>query len=480
MAQQQAIDLAGDWRTWPAEAKLALLVRLRERGTPWPAGWLPRQDGKAYRHDQALALQEFHESSARFRLLSGGRGSGKTSAGAQEALRRIRAGQPGAVLNPDFENFKYSTWPEFKEWLPWDYVLPKDQRMGAPDWEPHRPFTIHFDTGSRVVCKGLKDADSARGPNINWLWYDEGGRDRDGLAWKIAIASVRVGDSPAAWCTTTPRGKGHWTYRWFVEEDLPDDAQALLAEAGFEGPLFEHFRITIHDNQANLDPLFYASMLAAYTGWLRDQEIEGLFVEGFGTLAQRSWFKIINAAPVGLRWYRFWDLATTEKQLSRPENRDPDYTAGGKIARARDGRWFLDDVVAGQWGWLEAKKVIKQTAKRDGRRIPIGVEAVAGFKVAAAELQADRELAGYTVKGYNVVKDKVARANPWLAQAEAGNFYLIRGPWNKGFLDEVEQFPLGNHDDRVDMTSGGVEMVVGGISTALPDQRKLVKKQEWD
>ena len=101
-------DLPVDWHDWPADAKLALLVRLRQKTSAWPSSWMPYSNGRAYRHDQADALRRFHASPARFRLLAGGRGSGKTAAGAQEALRRIRAGQSGAVLNPDFENFKYS------------------------------------------------------------------------------------------------------------------------------------------------------------------------------------------------------------------------------------------------------------------------------------------------------------------------------------------------------------------------------------
>jgi hypothetical protein len=30
---------------------------------------------------------------------------------------------------------------------------------------------------------------------------------------------------------------------------------------------------------------------------------------------------------------------------------------------------------------------------------------------------------------------------------------LLRGAWNKDFLDEVELFPLGRHDDAVDAAS---------------------------
>jgi phage terminase large subunit len=151
--------------------------------------------------------------------------------------------------------------------------------MAEFGWEPSRPFVIHFDNGATVLCKGLKDPDSARGPNLNWLWYDEGGRDRTGEAWKIAVASVRVGDSPIAWVTSTPRGVRHWIYNNFVLQETPDEVQEILDKVGYKGSLYDFFRVTIHDNKDNLDPAFYAAMMTAYTGKFREQELEGKFVE---------------------------------------------------------------------------------------------------------------------------------------------------------------------------------------------------------
>lgn len=245
---------------------------------PWRGdGWFPRRDGHLYNPNPGQAA--FHASPARFRALVGGRGSGKTTAGAQAALAKIRKGEPGAVLNPDFENFKISTWPEFRQWIPWSHVIARDRHMGELGWEPSKPFVLHFDNGATVLCKGLKDPDSARGPNINWLWYDEGGRDKDGLAWLTAIASVRIGADPRAWVTSTPRGVRHWLYRSFALNEISAEVHALLDEIGHDGPLYEHFHASIHDNRANLDPLFLATMLTAYTGRFARQELGGEFVE---------------------------------------------------------------------------------------------------------------------------------------------------------------------------------------------------------
>ena len=261
-------------------------------------GYFPKLDGGLY--SPTDEQDAFIESLARFVGFFGGRGSGKSAAGAQKAVRKIAQGFNGAVLNPDFENFKLSTWPEFREWIPWENVVPRHKYMMNPEWQPHQPFVLAFNNRVRVVCKGLKDPDSARGPNINWLWYDEPGRDKDGLAWKIAVASVRVGKNPQSWATTTPKGKFHWLYDFFIDQKIPEDALELFEKDESGRNLIEHFSGSIYDNQDNLDPGFMASMLAAYpAGYLRNQEIYGKFVVEGGALGDTRWFagKVLPDPP---------------------------------------------------------------------------------------------------------------------------------------------------------------------------------------
>jgi predicted phage terminase large subunit-like protein len=49
-----------------------------------------------------------------------------------------------------------------------------------------------------------------------------------------------------------------------------------------------------------------------------------------------------------------------------------------------------------------------------------------------------------------VSADKAVRAGPWASLAEGGLVRLVAGPWNSTFLDEIEAFPHGAHDDQVD------------------------------
>jgi len=337
----------------PDEQKklVALLMELKSRGLEIPKdyqnilggeqkekkawrkggnGYFLKDDGGQYK--PAPQQEAFIKSTARFVSARAGRGSGKSGAGAQKAMFKIEQGEDGAVINPIFSDFKTSTWPEFKRWIDWSMVVPSQRHRKSDAWEPHQPFTMVFTNGAKVYCKGLKDPKSARGANINWLWYDEAASDETGMSWKIAIASVRVGKNPQAWATTTPKGKEHWFYKFFIEQEIPQEAVELLQED--DRILIENFKWSIIDNKENLDPAYYASVISAFpSGWLRAQEVDGEFAEEGGKVGDRAWFegKIRNEAPeIVNKRVRFWDLAATEKKQASD---DPDEAVGTLLSK---------------------------------------------------------------------------------------------------------------------------------------------------
>ena len=76
---------------------------------------------------------------------------------------------------------------------------------------------------------------------------------------------------------------------------------------------------------------------------------------------------------------------------------------------------------------------------------------------------------GFVCYGHKTTGSKEMRANPVSSAAEAGNVKLVRGAWINDFLDEIEMFPYGAHDDQVDATSGAFEMLttkrkIGAVS----------------
>jgi predicted phage terminase large subunit-like protein len=65
-----------------------------------------------------------------------------------------------------------------------------------------------------------------------------------------------------------------------------------------------------------------------------------------------------------------------------------------------------------------------------------------------------RLLAGHRVEAVRETGDKTTRADPLASQWNAGNVSVLRAEWNRAFLEEIEHFPQGRHDDMVDAVSG--------------------------
>jgi len=155
---------------------------------------------------------------------------------------------------------------------------------------------------------------------------------------------------------------------------------------------------------------------------------------------------IVDAAPAGLPTIRAWDEAATEG--------DGDYTAGVRMCGPdADGIFYVTDVVRGQWSTDARDALIQQTAQLDGRTVRIrGAQepGSAGVDRAKAFI---RMLAGFTVTTERASGPKEVRADPYSAQVNAGNVRLVRGDWNRTYIEELRTFPLGKHDDQVDAAS---------------------------
>lgn len=154
--------------------------------------------------------------------------------------------------------------------------------------------------------------------------------------------------------------------------------------------------------------------------------------------------EIVNAAPADARRVRGWDKAATQG--------DGDYTAGVKVS-SKDGLFYIESVERGQWNTAARDRLIRQTAELDGRPVKqIGEqEPGSGGKESAENFI--RLLSGFSVAVEKSTKDKQERADPLSSQINAGNVRIVRGDWNKAFLEEFRQFPFGGHDDQVDATS---------------------------
>lgn len=174
-----------------------------------------------------------------------------------------------------------------------------------------------------------------------------------------------------------------------------------------------------------------------------------------GGLFKRHWFadKIIKAAPQGTLWWRHWDLAATKRTTSAR-------TAGVKMGRTPDGRYIVGHVVKTQEEGAEVRRIIKTMAEVDGRSVGISLPQDPGQagKVQKQDLVA--MLAGYNVRADPETGDKATRAEPFSAQCEAGNVFLVEGDWISDYLDELCLFPGASFKDQVDASSGAFGRLV--------------------
>jgi predicted phage terminase large subunit-like protein len=171
-----------------------------------------------------------------------------------------------------------------------------------------------------------------------------------------------------------------------------------------------------------------------------------------GGMFKRAWFKIVKAAPVDAKRVRWWDKAGTEG--------DGDFSVGLKMSRTPDGQYYIEDVKRDQWSAGQRDNVMKSTASTDGKSVHIWTEQEPGSGGKESAQNTIRMLAGYTVRAETASGSKEVRAEPFAAQFEAGNVFIVEGDWNNSYIDELCSFPNGKHDDQVDASSGAFNKLV--------------------
>ncbi len=170
-----------------------------------------------------------------------------------------------------------------------------------------------------------------------------------------------------------------------------------------------------------------------------------------GGLIKKEWFPIIDWEPPFsyLTWNFVADTAYTEKEENDPS---------GYLAYAKDKNDFII-----RWAQTERLefpelcKALPNFAHQHGytRRSMVEVEPKASGKSLVQTLKRETDL--NIKEGVPPAKDKVARVNDSSPTMESGRVKLIRGPWNKAFLDQLSTFPNAKHDEYVDC----VTMMVG-------------------
>jgi phage terminase large subunit len=190
-------------------------------------------------------------------LLSGGRGVGKTTAGAIQALVESEfEPSKGVVVAPTYPMLRDASMAEFFEWLPRDRIA---------SWHKTDKL-LTLKNGSEVAFRSADNPDSLRGPNRDWLWFDEPRNVPTREAFDVVFAQLRP--KRKAWLTTTPAGIFHWLYGLFVESPIPNSV--LISAKTSENPY--------------LPSEYESSLRQQYTGVFASQELDAQWVSFEGLI----------------------------------------------------------------------------------------------------------------------------------------------------------------------------------------------------
>lgn len=148
---------------------------------------------------------------------------------------------------------------------------------------------------------------------------------------------------------------------------------------------------------------------------------------------------------------RYWDKAGTQGGGA--------YTAGVKMCKLSTGKFLILDVTRGQWGTDKRESVIKSRAEGDGHDVRIGVEQEPGSGGKESVESTILNLAGFSAHKDKPTGDKIFRADPFSVQVNEGNVLILKGDWNRAFIDELNIFPNGTYKDQVDAAAGAFTML---------------------
>ena len=215
-----------------------------------------------------------------------------------------------------------------------------------------------------------------------------------------------------------------------------DNPVLLKADPGYVGRLLSQPRV----NQLRLlNGSWYAS------------------VEGSSQVSE-DMFEIVDFPPTNpISKFRGWDLAASIP--NEANNFKCDWTAGVLMSKDANGTFYIEDVNHFQKQIDGVLQEIVTTAKHDGLDITQVIPADPGQAGKVANKFYISHFASFgittAIDNVNATANKSTRFGPFASVAATGGVKLVRGDWNREWLDEVCFFTgeRKNTDDQVDATS---------------------------
>ena len=194
-------------------------------------------------------------------LLLGGRGSGKTRAGAEYVQALVTGQAPGRAAAGSIA-LVAETHADAREVMVEGVsgllAVARDER---PGWSPSRR-RLEWPNGAVGYTFSSEDPDALRGPQFAAAWCDELAKwTHADATWDMLQFALRLGDAPCQIVTTTPRNVP-------LLRRLLGEGRTLIS------------RMRTADNAEALSPTFLDAIVARYEGTrLGRQELDGELLE---------------------------------------------------------------------------------------------------------------------------------------------------------------------------------------------------------
>ena len=186
----------------------------------------------------------------------GGRGAGKTRAGAEWVRALVETSAAGRIA------LVGETFADVREvMIDGPSGLTTLARKNAPRYEPSRKRLL-WPNGAVAQAFSASEPESLRGPQFDAAWADEVGKWRYAeAAWDMLQFGLRLGDKPRQVVTTTPRPVP------ILKRLLKDETSVVT-------------RASTYANRANLADAFFRSVIRRYEGTrLGRQELDAELIE---------------------------------------------------------------------------------------------------------------------------------------------------------------------------------------------------------
>jgi len=194
--------------------------------------------------------------------------------------------------------------------------------------------------------------------------------------------------------------------------------------------------------------------------WYASEEESGYFKKSWITQLNPHIPEDMSYLSKVVRRVRCWDMACSIPSEAYP---DPDYTAGVLIAKTKDGRFIVEDVVRFRKREGEVVDEIIKISKQDNKQfgsVMTYLPTDPGEAGKSIKHQRAKEFAnaGLPVKFMkpNTKSGKLVRFLPFSAACENGIVSVVKGVWNDDYFTELERFDGVSrryHDDQCDGTS---------------------------